>query len=587
MPGLSKTDIQEAWINSHTIELPHIPGMVSSMQKFEAPFIVGYEFKVENPGELNTYFIQLQIKGDLHKHYWIMPEHKMIGLHDVGLAINSFWNLNVQMNQMGWLGLGSSKSEPETEFKGNPFEGDEMFQEAVYNPKAAEEQYMNKINPPIQAGDQVVITTDALKLKWGDLTQKVTSMIGKVFEVLMVQDGPTPQADLWIENHHWMIPVTMLHKINPETYKEPEPEPEMKNPFAGDEMFQEAAWDDDSEEDFEYKHEHSGMEIGDIVQVMQKAKEYEGGWNTSWVPQMDDWVGGQFEIVGDEADAGWTLRDPKSGQMWAFPDFVLKVIKKVDKKVKKKKEMQYLKGHKASGIQPGDTVLVTTEAQSYERGWGYDWNEAMDELVGEEFEVMEDDGVFGFVIETEDGMQFHLPYFILQKEGSGVAVENPFEGDEMFKEAVPPKVPQEYRRDPVRADIAQQDLERKKAQMGEPRPEEDETIVPDEFMFESKMVFISNLTEIPEALADRVLAIQLNYDKEQALQLVDKKLQTLVPEYPELTMEDKKEILAFLRKYKKEAKHISLRTFVHVASIWVSNDPEKEKWALVQLASQV
>ena len=64
MPELSPEDIQEAWINSHTTTLPHIPGMVSLMQKFESPFIHGYEIKVENPGEMNTYFIQLQIKGN-------------------------------------------------------------------------------------------------------------------------------------------------------------------------------------------------------------------------------------------------------------------------------------------------------------------------------------------------------------------------------------------------------------------------------------------------------------------------------------------------------------------------------------------
>lgn len=163
-------------------------------------------------------------------------------------------------------------------------------------------------------------------------------------------------------------------------------------------------------------------------------------------------------------------------------------------------------------------------------------------------------------------------------------MEHPFEGDEMFKEAVPPRVPKEYRREPFGSDVGR---ERKKAQMAQPRPKEDETVVPDEFMFESKVIFISNLEELPEALGDRVLAIQLNYDKDSALKVIDTKLAELVPEYPELTLDSKREILAFLQAHKKEAKHISIRTFIHIASIWMSNDPDKEKWALIQLRSQV
>jgi hypothetical protein len=744
----SPEEIKKAWIESHTIELPHIPGKVSPMQKFEAPYIHGYEFKVENPGEMNTYFIQLEFVGKSLKHYWIMPHHKMIGLTDVGNAINEYWNMHIQMNQMGWLPMeGAAKGEPEEEFKGDPFEGDDMFKEAFapgqkatinyamgmeaidgkeipyikYDPNAENYQisdmpvpdalkagviewipqqfckkvakgiilvdlswvkendgkqcpidpnpgsdfgypvitpfgtlylsfqylynYTNikelipddeeevespydhtEINPfegdpmfqeavgseeemsgdigvdigignipskEVHKGDTVVINTGALKLDWGMYQDKIVSMIGKPYTVLMIQDGPTPQADLWIENHHWMIPVTVLTKISSSSEPEEDAEAPMANPFEGDEMFKEGIgdekdWNDDSDEDYEYKHEHSGIEIGDIVKVVYKAHEYEGGWNTDWLPDMDAWVGGEFEVVGDEYDGGWTLRDPKSGQMWAFPYFSLQIVKKVDKKEKKKKQMQYLKAHNASGFKVGDVVLVTTEATSYEKGWGYDWNEYMtDELVGNEFEIMEDDGVMGFIVQTEDGQQYHVPYFVLQKEGSAEETPNPFEGDDMFKEAVPPKVQPEYSRDPFGAENKRQDAERKKTQMAEPRPQEDESIVPDDFLFESKIIFISNLEEIPKALGDRVLAIQLNYNKEQALNLIDEKLQTLVPEYPELTIEHKREILAFLRKYKNSAKHISLRTFVHIASIWASNDPEKEKWALVQLQSQV
>jgi hypothetical protein len=118
-------------------------------------------------------------------------------------------------------------------------------------------------------------------------------------------------------------------------------------------------------------------------------------------------------------------------------------------------------------------------------------------------------------------------------------------------------------------------------------PPADPESIPDEFRFESKIIFISNLTEIPEAIGDRTLSIQLNYDKEQALKLIEQKLDQLVPEYPDLTIEDKREIVAFMRKHKKSAERISFRTFIHIAAIWKSNDPNKEKWALLQLTSKL
>lgn len=116
---------------------------------------------------------------------------------------------------------------------------------------------------------------------------------------------------------------------------------------------------------------------------------------------------------------------------------------------------------------------------------------------------------------------------------------------------------------------------------------EEDGSIPDEFLFESKLIFISNLDEIPSAIGDRVLSIQLNYSKEQALELINQKLEHLVPEYPDLTLDDKKEILSFIRKHKNKTARISLRTFIHIASIWKSNHPNREAWALVQLKSQL
>ena len=114
-------------------------------------------------------------------------------------------------------------------------------------------------------------------------------------------------------------------------------------------------------------------------------------------------------------------------------------------------------------------------------------------------------------------------------------------------------------------------------------PPEEES-VPDEFQFDSKLIFISNLTDIPPTIDSRLsFAIQLNYNKEQALQMIESKLGELVPEYPDLTIDDKMEILNFMKKHKEVPERISFRTFLHLAVIWKSGDPNRDQWALLQL----
>jgi hypothetical protein len=239
----------------------------------------------------------------------------------------------------------------------------------------------------------------------------------------------------------------------------------------------------------------------------------------------------------------------------------------------------YLKAQTASGLQIGDWVTVTHKAKSHEKGWGTFWSDYMDNAVGQTTKIS---GLAlgkynGFYLSNFPGYIF--PYFVLKplkspeiKETEPEEEVDPFAREDMFTEA------EGKPRDWIDA-MRRIDQERR----GELPPEEDEDTIPDEFMFESKIIFISNLEEIPDAIGDRTLAIQLNYDKEQALQLIEQKLEQLVPEYPDLTIDDKKEILKFMRKYKHHAKALSFRTFVHLAAIYKSNDPNREKWMLLQM----
>lgn len=120
---------------------------------------------------------------------------------------------------------------------------------------------------------------------------------------------------------------------------------------------------------------------------------------------------------------------------------------------------------------------------------------------------------------------------------------------------------------------------------GEDLDTEEDGEIPESFLFESKIIFLSNLTEIPGAVGDRCLSIGLHYTKNQALDLIESKLDGLCPEYPELDLETKKKIVAFMRKYQGQTKRISFRSFIHIATIYMSGSPDWEKWALIQMKS--
>ena len=113
----------------------------------------------------------------------------------------------------------------------------------------------------------------------------------------------------------------------------------------------------------------------------------------------------------------------------------------------------------------------------------------------------------------------------------------------------------------------------------------DEEEMPEEFLFESKMIFLSNLKDIPPAVGDRCISIGLHYTKDQALDLIEHKLDSLCPEYPDLTLAMKKKIVNFMRKHQSAAKRFSFRSFLHIATIYMSGDPNWEQWALIQMSS--
>lgn len=85
--------------------------------------------------------------------------------------------------------------------------------------------------------------------------------------------------------------------------------------------------------------------------------------------------------------------------------------------------MDYLEGHRASGLKPGDKVRVTRVAEAFEQGWKNEWTDDMDDFIGKKHTIKNDEGVLGFSIEDKDGYFYCFPYFVLEKQGGKMKPE--------------------------------------------------------------------------------------------------------------------------------------------------------------------
>jgi len=82
------------------------------------------------------------------------------------------------------------------------------------------------------------------------------------------------------------------------------------------------------EEAYRVMQEASGIQVGDTVKVLRKAKDYEMGWYNIW---SDFMVVGQTHKVLGVCEDGVKLRsrdDRPSSQIYHYPFFVLEVVKK-------------------------------------------------------------------------------------------------------------------------------------------------------------------------------------------------------------------------------------------------------------------
>lgn len=102
----------------------------------------------------------------------------------------------------------------------------------------------------------------------------------------------------------------------------------------------------------------------------------------------------------------------------------------------------YLKLHNSCGLKVGDKVKVLRAAEDCEQGWSNSWADSMDEYIGSEAYIMDDDSASGFALTPPDpdGFYFLFPYFVLKKVESDTTPsyyggkEDPYEAIKVIQE---------------------------------------------------------------------------------------------------------------------------------------------------------
>ena len=117
---------------------------------------------------------------------------------------------------------------------------------------------------------------------------------------------------------------------------------------------------------------------------------------------------------------------------------------------------------------------------------------------------------------------------------------------------------------------------------------DEEEGVPDRFQFTSRIIFISNLMKVPQPMLDRCISIGLLLTKEQILDLIESKLEFIMAkEAPQVTLELKKEVLAFMRKYvHRIGKPLTFRLFMQLCAMFYSGHPEAKKMAYMTMMGE-
>jgi hypothetical protein len=159
-------------------------------------------------------------------------------------------------------------------------------------------------------------------------------------------------------------------------------------------------------------HKKSDIKSGDHVRVFREPEEGEGFWGDAygWNEEKHRNIGGKVMLVTESNDQyGFALEGNY------YPCFVLQKVESGKKQAWEANKEQYMKGHEASGLKPGDRVRVR-EAEDHENGWYYTakTSTGKDRYVGTEQVIDEDNGWEGFWL-GDPGDRTWFPYSALTK----------------------------------------------------------------------------------------------------------------------------------------------------------------------------
>ena len=112
----------------------------------------------------------------------------------------------------------------------------------------------------------------------------------------------------------------------------------------------------DIEEAYQAMQVECGIEVGDTVKVLRKAKTREMGWKNSWTEEMDGLVGEEAEVVAIREYGIWL-----KNSLW-FPFFVLEKVKDANALPA---DIQKIIDNSDFGCQTDNVIKLVKEILSY------------------------------------------------------------------------------------------------------------------------------------------------------------------------------------------------------------------------------
>jgi hypothetical protein len=102
--------------------------------------------------------------------------------------------------------------------------------------------------------------------------------------------------------------------------------------------------------------ENCGIDEGDTVRVLRKAKDSEMGWGTFWEKSMNEAIGNTYKVMRKHGTCGFALNFKNYG-IWMFPFFVLELVEK-----KKEHKLPEVNSHALSNYAHVKNQLILMKA---------------------------------------------------------------------------------------------------------------------------------------------------------------------------------------------------------------------------------